>query len=135
MIELDKGQKERMKVCAVEKWNPHPSGLWFRNGHHYRLTVEQGTVENWKDCGLPPTGPAGNMPTRLRLVAWLRRYDGAPWFALVGTVGRKHPFLIGWEKPDYRPPADGDFMCYANDFYLAYWNNKGSLTLCIERLE
>lgn len=135
MIELDKGQTERMKVFAAKKWNRHPSGLWFRNGHHYRLTVEQGSVENWKDGGLPPTDPAGNMPTRFWLVPWVRRYRGAPWYALVGTVCRKHPFLIGGEKADYRPPADGEFMCYANDFYLAYRNNKGSLTLCIERLK
>ena len=70
-----------------------------------------------------------------RLLAGRRRVPTARWFALCGIVsgGGTDTFLIG-SAARLQVPA-GRMLCFANDVPGAYWNNFGTITLTIERLE
>jgi hypothetical protein len=43
-------------------------------------------------------------------------------------------FLIG-SHAAYTPARSGEVVCFANDVPGFYWNNKGSITLTIDRIK
>jgi hypothetical protein len=46
---------------------------------------------------------------------------------------RNEAFLIG-ERVDYTPVGSGYLYCFANDAWRFYFNNKGSVSLKVERV-
>ena len=132
MEELAVGECRMISVCARKIWNH--SGLLLTPGQEYELAVDPESVADWQDGNLAPTDPAGNMPRRHRLWPWLRRYRQANWYALVGSVGQSPEsyFSIGWAT-SHMPETMGEFLCFANDLRVTYWNNKGSLALRVTR--
>ncbi len=73
---------------------------------------------------------------------WTRRDETMPWFALVGVVAngvladvRAAPhqtFLIGGGTT-FTPAAGGYLYCFANDAWMTYGNNRGSVRLVVSR--
>ena len=68
----------------------------------------------------------------LRLLELTRRVRQANWFTLIGAVdsAKNKPFVIGCGII-YRPVISGELLCYANDTWIAYCNNHGTVTLDI----
>jgi len=74
-----------------------------------------------------------------------RRVEAAPWMALIGAVAaedvdrqevqqRYDPFLIGSRLEKRHVEKPGYFYAYANDSWLGYTGNRGSVGLTITRL-
>jgi hypothetical protein len=71
-----------------------------------------------------PDGYASN--TRiLRFLEWTRRTRDAQWFCLIGALdsAREDRFAIG-PGIIYRPAHTGQLLCFANDTWVAYRNNR-----------
>ncbi|MDT4941029.1 MAG: hypothetical protein QOJ34_1118 [Pseudonocardiales bacterium] len=115
-------------MTARPRWNH--SGVLLARGGRYRLTAD-GT---WHDAGIA-AGPDGYpSPTvLLRATEWLRRSRRSPWFALIGTIDRRQGFLVG-RKTTVVAPASGELVCYANDAWLMYFNNRGAVALTVTRV-
>lgn len=76
---------------------------------------------------------------------YTKREEKFPWFALIGVISngqgtdndgnpnQHQTFLIG-ESVTLDPTADGYLYCFANDAWHTYHNNKGSVTMTIERI-
>lgn len=98
-------------------------------GASYSLTA----AGCWCDAG-NKCGPGGYDGTGiLRLLEWTRRVRHAKWFALIGTLdsARSDRFVIG-QQHSYQPTRSGELLCFANDAWVAYFNNRGTVTLTIE---
>ncbi len=153
-------------IPAKKRWVR--TGMYLEAGSEYEFTAS-GT---WKDASLP-ADPDGVKPgfklgkiaqkisdsyngvismlTRLRNAdknqsKWVRRYQNAPWFALIGVVangdeiaqiGKKpieyEDFKIG-SSASFSPKRSGYLYCYANDAWSFYKNNSGSVDLDIKRI-
>jgi len=117
------------KVDSRRWWNP--SGVVVRRGEVYEIKVPPGQV--WCDASIEHT-PEGKEIDKLNGWKWLRRVKDQPWFALIGSVSKKHtfPVLNGIDK--WTAPADGELFFYANDVWFMYWNNKGAIDVNVQRL-
>lgn len=127
MIQLPVGVQRTVTVYAKPYWNR--TGLQLEEGAKYDLTVPAGLT--WKDASIT-SGPSGYERWQMSPFFWLRRSMRNHWFALMGTIDQRHPFLIG-DGTSHRAPASGELVCYANDAPLFYWNNSGELTLSVTR--
>ncbi|MGW4523743.1 DUF2235 domain-containing protein [Amycolatopsis sp. NPDC004378] len=74
-----------------------------------------------------------------------RRCEGERWMALIGSVAAQKldaedvqqsydPFLIGGRRTKWSNEKRGYFYAYANDSWLGYAGNRGSLRLTVRRL-
>lgn len=74
-----------------------------------------------------------------------RRCPAARWMALIGSVAAQRldehgvqqahePFLVGGRLENWVNDAPGYFYAYANDSWLGYAGNRGSLRLTVRRL-
>jgi hypothetical protein len=113
------------------------TGIRMRAGSTYRLTASGEWTDLAKSCG-PDGYVSREYPNKfagflLRLVEWTRRVRHANWFALIGAVDsdRRNKFVIGREAR-ITARSDGELLCFANDFWLAYGNNSGSVDLVVE---
>ena len=131
------GELTRVKVDSRKRWVR--TGVQLRAGCTYRLTADGVWTDLAMTCG--PEGYASrDYPHKLaslflRLMEWTRRVRQAHWFALVGVVDsdRRRKFVIG-RAASVTPRRDGELLCFANDFWLAYVNNSGSVDLKVERV-
>ena len=64
-----------------------------------------------------------------------KRVDEAQWFALIGTVDQKHPWIIT-DGGKFSVPVGGKLLCYFNDMQLEafYSNNSGWVLLQVEEI-
>ena len=121
----------KFQILAKEKWN-HTS-LMLEQGVGYQFTAEG----QWIDLNLVygPDGGGSGSNFFLRLFERLRRRPKDNWFALIGATGEDESttFLIGSSR-QITAIQNGELTCYANDVLLAYFNNRGSISLTVERL-
>ncbi|MCW7544521.1 DUF2235 domain-containing protein [Aurantimonas litoralis] len=72
-----------------------------------------------------------------------RREEALPWFSLVGVVANgfvdsrgnrinSETFAIG-QSAEFEPARSGYLFCFANDAWNAYENNRGGVTLTVQR--
>ncbi len=113
-------------ICARTRWNR--TGIRLDSTRQYRMAA----TGDWFDRKLsygPEGGPAKS--SFQRPFAWLRRRRHDPWFVLVGAVDARNAtaFIIGRQLAAFSPSSSGELTCYANDVWLAYGNNSGSVTL------
>jgi hypothetical protein len=120
-------------VMACERW--FHTGFPVVEGDHYRIKVPSGQI--WTDWWVE-SGPAGHAtPFQNPLRRFLRfppsRDPRADFFTLIGTIGEslEHAFVIGAEPCDFQAPVSGELVCFANDLWLMYWNNRGSVRFTI----
>ena len=120
-----------IRILARERWNP--LCVLARPGERYRFTC-QGT---WSDAGIA-SGPKGQPGHGLqRVTGWMKRMPAAPWFCVVGSVGRRRgvQFDIGdcreWTN---ETSMTAPLFAFANDAWLFYWNNRGCIVLEVRRI-
>ena len=120
-------------VPASERW--FHTGFLLAQSASYRITVPRGQV--WTDWWVE-NGPIGQAtllqkPLRPDLRFPPSRDPRATFFTLIGTIGEslEHAFVIGAGPCDFQAPISGEFVCFANDLWAVYWNNRGSMRLII----
>ncbi|MFN8058037.1 MAG: hypothetical protein U0Q12_12805 [Vicinamibacterales bacterium] len=120
-----------VSIDAARRWTS--TGVRLQAGETYALSVSG----QWRDASID-SGPSGYASVNLfqRATERLRRVPSAPWFALVGAIDRLRDtqFVIGGGCV-YRAIADGELTCFANDLLGFYWNNSGSVTLHVTKVE
>ena len=59
------------------------------------------------------------------------------WFALIGAIGKNETtaFPIGDTLQNWRATGMGEVTCFANDVWVAYFNNHRSITLTVTRIK
>lgn len=135
MRRLAPGERASFPVEAAKPWNH--SGLELVAGRRYRLEVV--AVEDWRDASLPADPERGVLE-----VPWLignpiarlgLRVRKINYFVLVGCIDEDErlAFPIGAGRT-IAAPATGELTAFANDWRIAYGNNRGRLTLAVEAL-
>ena len=121
-----------LEVFADTEWNELPQ-LLLEQGATYRFRVVDGP-HDWIDGKVKETNGANGYDNEaLDKFKHLARFRDAGWFALIGAVDRDELFPIK-TGCDYAPKQTGEFSCFANDAWGKYENNKGRLTLSVQRI-
>ena len=113
-------------VDARRRWND--SGVVVEAGQRYRISVAP--TETWKDWFVT-SGPDGYTKWILKPFEFMRRASNAPWFALMASVNRSEPTLVGREC-EFEADRCGRLELFANDLPFMYWNNSGRITVSVE---
>lgn len=153
---LDAGRPVTCDVFANQPWNY--TGLYLDAGQSYRFDAAGEWIDGSIACGPGGTrdgtfqaqefvhvaasllGEAETLFKRLSRNAqadfWLtRREEAFRWFALVGVIangldGNHEVFRIG-DGTRFTPTAPGYLYAFANDAWMAYGNNRGSVRLTV----
>jgi hypothetical protein len=125
---MEVGESFIKTIKAIEKWNDTENILVA--GEKYHLTA----TGQWTDWFIL-CDACGYERAYLKPSEWLRRFPEANWFALIGSIEKDKQtfFYIGKERA-FSPSQTGRLYCFANDVPFAYWNNKGSIQVCVTRL-
>lgn len=121
---LNIGESRKVTIQAQPKWND--TGIRLMPGR-YRFEAAGSWADWFVKCG-----PDGYHSLLLLMFEQQRRVPRAPWFALIGSIGRDEAgaFVIG--KAVERDVTDeGDLCCFANDVDAMYWNNQGAVELTV----
>jgi len=129
MLELKVGESTVFTVVACIVWNH--SDLHLRSGERYDFEVRGNQV--WWDAS-NECGADGYSLWYLHLFAFLRRYQAATWFVLIGSINKENPFVIGKLLRGFAPEANGELICFANDAKGFYGNNRGKLRVTVTRV-
>ena len=141
--------KDRREFCVKASEHYSWTGVKLVQGGHYLFTIPQG--QYWWDSGIK-CGPDGWEPETqklnfiqkiiLRKMKKYRRVAKAPFFELIGAVGRsdENLFRINQHKtdpqsPPFICPANEILYVFANDLKRMYFNNKGEMKVIIERIK
>ena len=124
-------------VPAKERW--YHTGCALERDAEYLIEVPLGQA--WTDWWVRngPQGSANWLQRPFR--PWLRfprqRDPRADFFTLIGTIGESmdHAFVIGAGPRRFQAPVSGELVCFANDLWLAYGNNKGEMRFILTRTE
>ena len=125
-------------IFADRYWNE--TGIQLVAGSRYKFSVVSGVGATLKDASFTARSIAGedwkSLPHKTAELFNGKRVDDARWFALIGTVGKEHPFVIP-DGGEHTVAADGQLVCYFNDVQLEkfYENNEGWIRLLVERIE
>jgi hypothetical protein len=120
---------KQVEVMAASRWND--TGLDIRKGQSVRITASG----NWIDGGITAT-PDGFDKPWLNPVRWSRRKPSAPWFCLCATIGQmKRPIHAVGTSGQFTAGRDGRLWLFANDAWLFYFNNKGTIRATIALVE
>jgi hypothetical protein len=127
---MDINESVTVVVAARRRWND--TGIDLHQGQSYLITA----AGKWLDWNIE-TSPSGYGSKTLaqRLVARFRRLPPANWFALVGAVdGRRDSYFAIGQRCEYLARRSGRLSCFANDVWLAYFNNHGQVEVTVQRL-
>lgn len=117
-----------VEVLASCKWND--TQLDIVCGQTVRIVAEG----RWIDSSIPAS-PEGFEKPWLNLVRFTRRLPSAPWFCLCATVDRmKQPIHRIGKVGEFVAERDGRLYLFANDAWLFYGNNEGSIEATVEVL-
>jgi len=103
----------------------------------YRVSVVPDAGEPLRDASFEARSIAGedwkSLPHKTAELLRGKRVDHARWFALIGTIDRKHPWIIT-EEGVFTAPASGRLYCFFNDvaWEIFYRNNRGWVILEVE---
>ncbi|MCK9205482.1 MAG: hypothetical protein M0P66_00075 [Salinivirgaceae bacterium] len=114
------------RAIASQYWND--TGLIIEPGQTYRFEVS-GT---WTDSYID-TGADGFDKWFMACFKPFRRSPKNKWFALMGSLDKGKPFLIG-SRNEITFDKEGKLYCFANDVKGFYGNNKGEVTLKLKRI-
>jgi hypothetical protein len=119
-------------VYARKRYNR--TGIQLMAGRRYSMTASGEWFDREFPYG-PDGGPAGNFFQKI--FEWARRRRTEPWFVLTGTIDEDNAtaFRIGSELEGYKATKSGELTCYANDVWLAYGNNSGSVSMSVRQID
>ena len=124
-------------IQANQYWND--TGVRLTEKTRYRMTVVPGTGAPLHDASFQARSIEGedwdSLPHKAAELVHGKRADDAKWFALIGTVDRKHPWVI-IDGEVVTAPASGALLCFFNDVQLElfYRNNGGWVVLDVEEV-
>lgn len=124
-------------IYANQYWTD--TGLDLVANERYRVSVAPDVGEALRDASFEANGIAGedwqSLPHKTAELVRGKRVDDARWFALIGTVDKKHPWVIT-ERGVFTAPASGRLFCFFNDveWEIFYRNNHGWVVLEVERM-
>ena len=127
------------RIYAKEYWNE--TGVFLRNDTkaRYKMRVVPGMGEPLHDASFIAQSIAGEdwdgFAHKTATLMHGKRMDDAKWFALIGTVDKKHPWIMK-DGAEFSVGVGGQLLCYFNDVQIEwfYENNGGWVVLEIERL-
>ncbi|HET7832454.1 MAG TPA: DUF2235 domain-containing protein [Gallionella sp.] len=125
------------RIYAREYWNQ--TGVFLRPGVRYRARVVPGVGEPLRDASFTARSIDGEDWTsfahKAASLAHGKRKDDAKWFALIGTVDKKHAWVMK-DDGEFTVPVGGQMLCYFNDVQVEwfYENNSGWVVLDVEQL-
>ena len=125
------------RIRADQYWND--TGVDLVEAKRYRLTVVPDLGETLRDASFVASSIAGeewnSLPHKTAELFRGKRMDDAKWFALVGTIDRKHPWVIT-DGGIVTPPVSGRLVCFFNDVQMEifYKNNRGWVVLDVGML-
>ena len=125
------------RICANRYWNR--TGIFLRPGVSYRIAIVPDQGEPLRDKNNIARSIEGEdwsgLAYKAAALAHGKRKDDAKWFALVGTVEKKHPWIMK-EGAVFTAPAGGQLLCYFNDMQMPsfYKNNSGWVLLDVEQV-
>ena len=115
-------------ILARPQWND--TGIMVHQGVVYQV-VARG---RWYD-GSQPAGPTGYDSL---VLSWAERWRRSPpdrWFALICSVDRDEDHLVSVAAgAEHSFIKSGQLTCFANDWWMMYWNNWGYVEMTIRRL-
>lgn len=142
-IYLEANQK--YNLSATGQWTDSsissgPEGMSDGKFHVGEIAQVAGSVLGWLESGLKKIGLSEDSD-----VIGSKRVEHADWFALVGAIADggnpdvdgTHDTLTHFEiGSDYSftPKKSGYLYCFANDAWGFYQNNRGFVTLTIEKV-
>ena len=121
----------------IRYWND--TGVDLVEKTRYRLAVVPSLGEPLRDAHFMARSIAGeewdSLPHKTAEALRGKRVDDARWFALIGTIDRRHPWVIT-DGGIATPPVSGRLVCFFNDVQLEifYKNNSGWVALDVEAL-
>ena len=124
-----------LPILADRYWND--TGIRLEENAQYRMSVVPDAGTPLHDASFKAKSIAGedwtSAPHEAAELVRGKRVDDARWFALIGTVDKKHPWVIT-DGGVVTAPASGRLVCFFNDVQLEvfYKNNGGSVVLEIE---
>ena len=124
-------------IRADQYWND--TGIDLVEKMRYRLAVVPSLGEPLRDASFVARSIAGeewdSLPHKAAEVFRGKRVDDARWFALIGTIDRRHSWVIT-DGGIVTPPVSGRLVCFFNDVQLEifYKNNSGWVALDVEPL-
>lgn len=128
------------RIYAFNYWNETGVYLRPRNEARYRVHLVPGVGEPLRDASCRVSGIAGadwqSVPHKIADMLHGKRVNDANWFALIGTVDKKHPWVME-DDGVFSVRLGGQLVCYFNDVQaeMFYHNNSGWVVLEIEHLE
>lgn len=123
------------RIYASRYWNE--TGVLLRPGVTYRITVVPNVGEPLRDAGYTARSIEGEDWTsfahKAASLVHGKRKDDAKWFALIGTVDKKQPWVVK-DGGTFAVPVGGQLVCYFNDVQIEwfYENNSGWVVLEVE---
>lgn len=125
------------RIYACQYWNA--TGVLLNREQRYRLKVVEGVGEPLRDAKyLSPTIDGlewNSTPHKAGALLKSKRKDDAKWFALIGTVDKKNPWIVK-DGAEFIAQATGQLYCYFNDvqFEPYYRNNSGWIVMELESI-
>ncbi len=126
------------RIYARKYWNA--TGVFLRPNARYRVRVVPGVGEPLHDASYTAKSIDGedwnSFAHKTASLAHGKRKDDANWFALIGTVDKKHDQVLK-DGGEFSVKVGGQLFCYFNDVQVEwfYENNSGWVVLDIEQLE
>jgi len=130
MIHLEPGKETDATACSRYRWTH--TYIAVSAGEVYEITPKEGS--KWNDL-FNRVSAAGYESASLAPFRRFRRVPDAPWFELIGAVGKSKSttFRIGAGTTATMKTA-GELLLYANDLPFMYWNNSGNIDVVVRRV-
>lgn len=125
------------RIYASEYWNL--TGVYLRANVNYRVKVVPGIGEPLRDASFTARSIEGedwnSLAHKAAALVHGKRKDDAKWFALIGTVDKKHPWVMH-DGGTFTVLVSGQLLCYFNDVQIEafYENNSGWVVLEVEQV-
>ena len=114
-------------VASADYWNS--SGVFATAGQVFQITAN-GTWTDW----YIDTDANGYNSWQLALFTFLRRAKSEKWFKLIASVNKDKNYPVG-KSATISPTESGPLNFYANDANGFYWNNYGSVSVTVTRVQ
>ncbi len=114
-----------VEVFSSQRWND--TGVDVKRSQRIEVTA----TGEWIDWTIRCDANGFERP-HMNAFKFARRNRGAPWFALIASVGKmKRPTHHVGSSGDFVASRDGRLYLFANDAWYFYFNNKGSVRASI----